>query len=261
MPLHIRHGGRTQWPSRWRWQPRLETWNDFDLWMVRTGRGRLGTPVGTFPISTGDVFVLRPHERYTGHADVHDPASILWLHFDWRDSRGRLSPPPILPALHRRVDDPRFFASLMERCLQHLHLDADRDHATIWLAAALDELDRQDRRHAPGSALETQVRDLAERIVLDPAAFPDVAACAETCRVSERHFSRIFNRCFGTSPQRWIIAQRLTKARLLLREGTQPIKQIADLLGYHDLAFFGRQFRQHCGTTPAAYRRSGHANP
>jgi AraC-like DNA-binding protein len=47
------------------------------------------------------------------------------------------------------------------------------------------------------------------------------------------------------------------KALLLLRSSDTAIPEIADRLGYSDVANFARAFRRWTGTTPAAYRRAG----
>lgn len=67
---------------------------------------------------------------------------------------------------------------------------------------------------------------------------------------------RRFREATGTSLHAHALACRLGSARRLLTETDLPVKAIAERLGYADLSFFTRQFRQHVGMPPAAYRTS-----
>lgn len=53
---------------------------------------------------------------------------------------------------------------------------------------------------------------------------------------------------------------RWQRACVLLREGQQPIAQIAYRLGYTDQANFSNAFRQACGLSPRAYRSESQIN-
>lgn len=68
---------------------------------------------------------------------------------------------------------------------------------------------------------------------------------------------RRFRREMGESLHRYALRQRLLLARRLLRESSDPLKHIAERLGYRDVYFFSRQFKQWTGMTPARYRQSG----
>jgi len=48
---------------------------------------------------------------------------------------------------------------------------------------------------------------------------------------------------------------RLERAVTLLRESSQTISQISDALGYRDVGFFSRQFKQKMGFSPAMFRK------
>ncbi len=71
------------------------------------------------------------------------------------------------------------------------------------------------------------------------------------------HFTRIFRAATGQSPKEFMIRQRMERARELLRDSSHTVTQIADLLGYADLGFFSRQFKEQVGTSPDGFRRRG----
>ncbi|QSJ16882.1 response regulator [Nostoc sp. UHCC 0702] len=59
----------------------------------------------------------------------------------------------------------------------------------------------------------------------------------------------------GKTVNSWIIKRRMAQARFLLQNKHQTVEQIAKALGYQDVSHFSRQFRQHHGLPPDAWRK------
>ena len=74
--------------------------------------------------------------------------------------------------------------------------------------------------------------------------------------MSKDHFIRMFKKETGQTPNAWLISKKMERAELLLVTTIQPVKQIAFSLGYEDMAYFNRLFRQHVGMPPQQYRLS-----
>lgn len=74
------------------------------------------------------------------------------------------------------------------------------------------------------------------------------------------HFTRLFRAATGQSPKEFMIRQRMERARALLKDSSHTVTQIAELLGYPDLGFFSRQFKEQVGTSPDSFRRRGVAH-
>ncbi|HCD33774.1 MAG TPA: hypothetical protein DER01_15290 [Phycisphaerales bacterium] len=58
----------------------------------------------------------------------------------------------------------------------------------------------------------------------------------------------------GISPQRHLMESRIHRARHLLIETDWSITRIAQVMGYNDVYFFSRQFKQITGQTPSSVR-------
>jgi AraC-like DNA-binding protein len=84
-----------------------------------------------------------------------------------------------------------------------------------------------------------------------------VADRAREIGYSTDHYSRMFRRLTGQTPQAFQITRRVERARALLRETVLPIKEIAGMLGYADVFYFSRQFKAQTGQSPAAFRKQG----
>lgn len=74
--------------------------------------------------------------------------------------------------------------------------------------------------------------------------------------MSERTLLRRFEASTGTTPARWLQAERLRLARLLLEDGTTSMDEIADRCGFGSATNLRHHFRKALGTTPTAYRAS-----
>ena len=104
-------------------------------------------------------------------------------------------------------------------------------------------------RRAP--AIERALVYMGEHYV-EPIQLRDVAdaACMSKC-----HLVRRFTATLGMSPHRYQLLLRLTRAKMMLREGG-GITDIAQRVGFFDHSHLDRSFRTLLGMTPTQYQRS-----
>lgn len=77
---------------------------------------------------------------------------------------------------------------------------------------------------------------------------------AELSHYSKRHFIRIFNETYHTTPVNYIISLKIRQGCALLKETDLPIATIATRCGFNDSNYFSRIFRKQMGITPTHYR-------
>ena len=105
------------------------------------------------------------------------------------------------------------------------------------------------------------LRDLLEwlRAHLDQPL--SVRQLATRANMSERTFARRFVQDTGTTPQRWLVGQRILLAQQLLEETDETVDAIADHTGFGNATALRHHFRIWRGTTPNAYRRLFRGDP
>lgn len=84
---------------------------------------------------------------------------------------------------------------------------------------------------------------------------------AEHSHTSVRTFARRFTEEVGMSPGRWLIQQRVDRARHFLESTDLPVDEIAGQVGFAG----GTSLREHLnaaiGVSPLAYRRTFRGDP
>ena len=83
-----------------------------------------------------------------------------------------------------------------------------------------------------------------------------VKVLARRAAMSERTFARRFAAETGTTPGKWLLAQRLHHARTLLESSDVAIENVASRSGFGSAALLRHHFGTHVGVAPAEYRRT-----
>ncbi|HLL35189.1 MAG TPA: helix-turn-helix domain-containing protein [Streptomyces sp.] len=104
-----------------------------------------------------------------------------------------------------------------------------------------------------GAASTAATRAWALERLDDPLTLSDLAAHA---RMSLRTFARRFHDEVGVSPGRWIVQQRVARARQLLETSDLTVDQIAGRVGFATGASLRRHLHTAIGVSPQAYRRT-----
>ncbi|APT44671.1 AraC family transcriptional regulator [Bacillus safensis] len=79
---------------------------------------------------------------------------------------------------------------------------------------------------------------------------------AEMAGVSANHYSEQFKKQFGLSVTDYLMKKRLTRAKQLMAQGNDKLKNIAHEIGYQDPYYFSRLFKKKMGVSPSQYMKS-----
>lgn len=230
----------------------------FNLWTVLQGAGTLQAPVHTYDLQSRDCFILRGDEHYLATHNPQDPLTVFAIHFDYLDMKDCDKVPWGTP-LHRRVEHMEFFTHMLER-MEVAWVEGAAKDAEFWLRACLMEIDRQDREASHHGLKREQARRI-EAICRDirnnPAAERPMDTLANRLHCTRQHFARLFKTFKGCTPQVFIVNTRIEAAKGLLHSSNYTIGRIAEIVGYRDIYYFSRQFKQKTGVSPSEYRKKG----
>jgi transcriptional regulator GlxA family with amidase domain len=102
-----------------------------------------------------------------------------------------------------------------------------------------------------------QLRWYAERVgaarelmECDPTADHSLRHLASQVRMSMFLFARVFRELVGMPPHKYLVHQRLCRARDLLRSG-MSVTDVCYATGFNNLSHFIKSFRAHFGVSPS----------
>jgi AraC-like DNA-binding protein len=72
--------------------------------------------------------------------------------------------------------------------------------------------------------------------------------------ISQPTLSRLFKKYIHISPMAYFIEQKMRTAKMLLRDHSLSIKEIAQAVGYSNQLYFSAEFRKRTGVSPKFFR-------
>lgn len=165
------------------------------------------------------------------------------------------------PALAFDIRDP-FVQVAVQRLRQEVLApsfasELQIESALIFLGAQLQRLVEK-QCYAEGSDAKALggigLRRVLERIKDDDGPAPSVGELARLTGLSAPVFSARFRNATGQTLRRYVANAKLAKAKVLLLEENEMVKQIAYRCGFSNAAAFAMSFRQETGMTPTEFR-------
>lgn len=253
MKLVINSCGWTKCPKAWEWDTSKTPFDDYDLWIVMSGKGTMRTVDKVYTITQGDCFLLSSAIRYIAKHDKENPLEVVHIHFN-----GFSKVEALVDVFHRRLKDWAFIESLLVRLFQSedKYLIQDKE-VNPWFKALLLEILQQDHLEATnkaGTIEDDALGDIIKLINQDISKHYKVKALAKRAGYSHDHFTKLFKSVYGVTPENYMINQRMVAAKNLLRESSMTIEAISKELGYNNRFYFSKQFKNLSGSSPSKYR-------
>jgi AraC-like DNA-binding protein len=114
-------------------------------------------------------------------------------------------------------------------------------------------LRREARKTGEDSLLVQKARQIQEADLACPPGIPELCRALGT---NETRINAAFQRILGCTPYEHVKAQRLQKARTLLRETDLSVGEVARRVGYTSQAHFSVLFHRSTGMPPRDFRKA-----
>ncbi len=99
--------------------------------------------------------------------------------------------------------------------------------------------------------VELEVKKYIREHMMDNITVSDIA---KELHFNPQYLMRAFKTKTGCSIMEYITQTRMGTAQKILGETNLPIKEVANMVGYSDYAYFTRVFRKETGKSPSQYR-------
>ncbi|RED33181.1 AraC family transcriptional regulator [Rhodopseudomonas thermotolerans] len=106
-----------------------------------------------------------------------------------------------------------------------------------------------------GGLAAWQTRRACELLAADLEGKLSLQRLAAEFGLSTSHFSRAFRISTGLPPHRWLMEQRVSKAKQLLSDRKLPLSEVAIAAGFANQSHLTRVFSSIAGISPGAWRR------
>jgi len=103
-----------------------------------------------------------------------------------------------------------------------------------------------------GSARLRRIKELVHAKMEDDLSLDEMA---QSVGLSTAHFARMFRKSTGETPHRFVLRQRLERAKAMLRAPDARVLDVAVACGFKTQQHFAQVFRDVCGISPSGYRQ------
>ncbi|PWW07372.1 AraC-like protein [Paenibacillus cellulosilyticus] len=238
----------------WKWARREKPMANYDLFYVWSGEGELELNGAVYEIGAGSCFLFRPGDYTSATHNPQKPLVLTYIHFDVSEQT------QYVPNRYRVFDETVDFEYLLSRYVRLFLVKtfAAEEEAKLLLKQMMIHLLRTDQEpliEKRGSNQLTEViHEIANYIRQHPGVPHRVEDLAKRAQLSPRYFSIKFKEYIGQSVQSYMIQTRIDRAQHLLAHAGMNVTEVADALGYRDIFFFSRQFKQYTGRNPSEIR-------
>ncbi|MEW9700309.1 helix-turn-helix domain-containing protein [Paenibacillus sp. SI8] len=242
----------------WKWAKRDHPMSNYDLFYVWSGEGEVWLDDTPYDVQSGSCFLFRPGHHTSATHNPQKPLVLTYIHFALSDE----AHPGLLPVPYRVVGDKLSFEALLVSYvrLRLSGLFGAAEEARLLLKQLMIHLLREEReeerevRQDGGHRLSETIREIANYVRQHAAKPHTMEELAGRANLSPRYFSLKFKEFIGQSVQSYIIRARIERAEHLLQYAGMSVTEVADALGYRDVFFFSRQFKQYTGKNPSTFK-------
>ncbi|MGA0332766.1 MAG: helix-turn-helix domain-containing protein [Kiritimatiellia bacterium] len=239
--------------SNWTWSSDFRGY--YNLWICLEGEGEMVLNQRKFDIFPGMGILLPPEGLVHAHRSGEGGMKDIGMHFlaqtpedelGWITHTGSAVQLRSLPLI-------REMAAYMD--FLQFQAEGESREELNRLAEVLLSVYLRDLQMGPEAPVDRRIRKQAEAMRAEPERTRSGEELAAAVGLSFSQFARRFQRLYKMSPRDFLLFQRVEKARTLLRESQMSVGEIAESLGYRDMGYFSRQFKQKTGLSPLALRK------
>lgn len=222
-----------------------------------SGSGTITDQNGVHPLTPGKLLFIPKGAVVHFQADKGDPFKKLWVQMTgtvWQSYRTLFA----LPTDHVLIEDCPVemqmweIANLLKGTTPANVLETMR-HISVVVFDILSQLRAEETFGITEEkdTLPYQIRRLLNEHIYHEITVREIA---DQLYITDSHCIRTFKKQFEITPMQYLTRIRMEQAKILLRETSIPIQEIAQKLCFCDGQHFSSAFHRHMGQTPSEYR-------
>ena len=239
---------------------RMHTHDNVEIYMLLSGHGIFHIEGTSYPLSPGDVLVMRPAESHYIELTTQAPYERVVINFNVDAFRGIDPEGALIRAIMERdagkQNQYKAFSFSGGSCLHYWNtIMCGHGDPYINLLSGLIGLLREmhdiffmyQEPNAPGKELlEYQIVQYINSHIQEPITLDQIC---EEFFISKAQLCRLFRKTTATTVWQYITVKRLVLARQMIEQGENPTKIFGDC-GFNDYSTFYRAYLKHYGCPP-----------
>lgn len=239
------------------WITTLRVYDHYLIHYILSGKGTYYTPYGTYSVSQGDLFLIRPDEAIYYIADIKDPWTYYWLGFNGNEAFNIVKLCGFtenLPVIFYGEDQK--LKNLLHKLVYPEHSGLSREYELLGYLYKVFSMFIQKRPRPVITNAEQYLSD-AIKYIKQQFHYSDlrVSDIANYVGIDRTYLYRIFDELLHVSIQEYIQTFRLDKAKSLLKFSNISVNEVAYSCGFESQAYFSTVFKKVVSMTPLQYRK------
>lgn len=233
------------------------------FFIVVDGQGSLEYGSKRISLSPGDCVFIDCTEPYS-HITSKNPWKLQWVHFNGETMPGiygkyqeRGGQPVFRPQNiedYKNILDAIFSISASEDYLRDMKINEQLSSLLTkimemsWIPEAQASMKR-------GTGREYSLQDIKAYLDANWNKKTVLDELAEMFYINKYYLARLFKNQYGSSILNYVMDQRITQAKKMLRFTDKQIEVIGRDCGFEDANYFTRMFKKVEGSSPSEYRK------
>ena len=232
--------------------------NEYLMAMAISGTAHYEVDGRHFSVGQGDLVFFPPKKAHTAKSDPEEPwefySAAFSVHADDEAHRYLTSIPNHL-RLPSRYDCAALFSELVHEW------EIRRFGYLIRCRSIIEELlfivirNREEETQNKSAPHSVTMHRVARHIASNAESTFSVGQLAEMVGLSTPHFRRLFKRVIGYTPVQYQHHVKVNKAKDLLLSGECNVSEAAYQLGFDNVYYFSRLFKQVAHVSPSEFLR------
>lgn len=210
------------------------------------------------PFEKTNGYLVVPNEIETIVADDDEPYESCWVMF-----RGNLAQQMlkqcnlnhncVFPFSYNRECIELIKETIFREDYANEYEEAYTMHSVFYKIMALHMKDIEAKEPISLSVVQ-QVARFIEKTYYNPIS---INSLANNFHISRNYLYTLFKQEYGVSPQEYLIAFRIEKAKKLLKSGRSnlSIKEVSTAVGFDNPLYFSRLFHNRTGFSPSEFKK------
>ncbi len=199
-------------------------------------------------VAAGDMYILPSGVRHEYRASPHDPWKKVWINYIADYMPYMLRDYGIKPGVYR-IEGA---GALFDKLIGFTEAGYTSDGVNYSIAECVHEIIHcvaRERRTSRGD--ELRIKDALTARIYEKLNLDELAA---ELHLSKSQLIRSFKRLYDVTPYEYFIGIKIDAAKVLLRDTSMRIGEIAERLAVTDEHYFSTLFRSRVGMSPREYR-------